>query len=72
MRQALCSSEMMLHQLLPTYMQSVILDSHCGLQYWDDESDALRPKEGTLLPLSRFTFRKAKNKAVRLVESETL
>lgn len=40
--------------------------SHCGLQYWDDESDALRPKEGTLLPLYRFTFRKAKNKAVRL------
>ena len=46
----------------------IILHPHHGLQYWDDESDALRPKEGTLLPLYRFTFRKAKNKAVRLLK----
>ncbi len=42
-----------------------------GLQYWDDESDALRPKEGTLLPLYRLTFRKAKSRAVRLPQKST-
>ena len=53
-------------------MQSIMLDPGRRLQYWDDESDALRPKEGTLLPLYRFTFRKAKNKAVRSVESMSM
>lgn len=72
MRQALCPSEAILHQLVATYMQSTMLDPGRRLQYWDDESDALRPKEGTLLPLYRFTFRKAKNKAVRLVESTSM
>lgn len=36
----------------------------CCLQYWDDGSDALRPKEGTLLPLYRFVHHKTKQKAV--------
>ena len=35
-----------------------------GLQYWEDEADALRPNEGTMLPLWRFTHRKSKRKNV--------
>ena len=34
------------------------------LQYWDDAADAMRPGEGTLLPLWKFTHRRAKRKQV--------
>jgi len=37
-------------------------DSH--VQYWEDESDALRPAEGTLLPLYRFSRKAGKRKSV--------
>lgn len=34
------------------------------MQYWDDESDALRHTEGTLLPLYRFSRKTGKRKTV--------
>ncbi len=39
----------------------------CALQYWDDAADAMRPGEGTLLPLWKFTHRRAKRKQVGFV-----
>ena len=39
-------------------------DLSCVLQYWDDAADAMRPGEGTLLPLWKFTHRRAKRKQV--------
>lgn len=36
----------------------------CPAQYWDDPSDAVRPDEGTLLPLWEFANPRAKRRAV--------
>ena len=36
----------------------------CAAQYWDDAADVMRPGEGTLLPLWKFTHRRAKRKQV--------
>lgn len=34
----------------------------CVAQYWEDAADAVRPGEGTLLPLWKFHHRRAKRK----------
>ena len=38
--------------------------SHCWLQYWDDPADGIQEREGTLLPLWRFTAASAQGQHV--------
>ena len=38
--------------------------SRCWLQYWDDPADDIQEREGTLLPLWRFTAAPAQGRHV--------
>ena len=43
------------------FFQNTYNDIAQDFKYWEDASDEFRETEGTLLPLWRFVFEKAKN-----------
>ena len=63
-----CIAQMMtceIHSILVEDMVIVSLNvSHCWLQYWNDPADSIQEREGTLLPLWRFTAVSAQGRHV--------
>jgi hypothetical protein len=47
--------------------QNTFADIAMDFNYWEDASDAFKPRSGTLLPLWKFTNERARRKAVTAV-----